>query len=141
MSLEMIGIALGIAFTLPTILLFRRSDIENWAWPFFLGLLPVFYMLFGMLALDGRAILLEFLVGIPYFILGLLLWKKVSRSAVAILGMAWLSHGFYDYFHDLLFINSGVFAWYPVFCAVVDIIVGLYLLNFAVTMDDVKATR
>ena len=39
----------------------RTKDWGKVAWPFFLITLPVYYMLFGVLAMDGTVILTEFL--------------------------------------------------------------------------------
>ena len=128
MTAEIIGVIIGIAFIVPTIYFIRTKEWDSIAWPMFLVSLPVYYMLFGLLALDGKAILMELLYGLPYVLTGLLVWRMKSRLSLAIIGIAWLSHGFYDYFHDVLFVNPGVFAWYPAFCAIIDIVVGIYLL-------------
>ena len=98
------------------------------AWPFFLVTLPVYYMLFGVLAMDGTVILTEFLYGLPYILTGLLAWRIRSKAALLVVAIAWLSHGFYDFYHDILFMNPGVFSWYPAFCAIVDVTVAGYLL-------------
>ena len=94
----------------------------------FLITLPVYYMLFGVLAMDGTIILTEFLYGLPFIITGLLAWRMRSKAALLVVAIAWLSHGFYDFYHDILFINPGVFTWYPAFCAIVDVTVAGYLL-------------
>jgi hypothetical protein len=123
-----VGVALGIIFVVPTIYMIRQRGYGGWAWPLFLASLPVWYMLFGALALDGTAITLEALVGLPYVITGFIAWRFRSWLMQVVLGLAWLSHGFYDYYHDIFFVNPGVFEWYPAFCAVVDLAVGCFLL-------------
>ena len=128
MSPEVVGIIIGLIFIVPTIYVIEKRGYGRWAWPIFLVTLPIYYMLFGLLALDASAILQELLYGVPYIITGLVLWKVKFRFTHLVLALAWLSHGFYDYYHDLLFVNPGVFSWYPAFCAVVDIAVGAYLL-------------
>jgi len=125
---ELIGVVLGLMFVIPAVLLFRRYQVEDRAWAMFLAALPMFYMLFGVLALDAQVILQEFLYGLPFILSGLLVLKLGKRVGIFVLGLAWLSHGFYDYFHDLLFVNPGVFSWYPAFCATVDIVAGLYIM-------------
>ena len=94
----------------------------------FLITLPVYYMIFGVLAMDGTVILTEFLYGLPYILTGLLAWRMRSKAALLVVAIAWLSHGFYDFYHDILFINPGVFSWYPAFCAIVDVTVAGYML-------------
>ncbi len=130
MSPEVIGFIIAILFTLPTIYIVRKYDFDSWAWPLFLITLPIWYMLFGLLAWDGDAIIKELLFGLPYIAVGLAVWKFRPTLSLYILGIAWLSHGLYDYYHDWLFINPGVFSWYPMFCALVDITVGGYLIAF-----------
>ncbi len=85
-------------------------------------------MAFGLIVLDFGAVLLEFLYGLPYIITGLVLLKVRFGFAHLLTALAWLSHGLYDYYHDLFFVNPGVFGWYPAFCALVDIAIGGYLL-------------
>lgn len=129
MSSTTLGIAIGVVFIFPTIYLLRRLDIEAQAWPGFLLTLPVYYMLFGLLVLDFTTIAMEAAYGVPFVIIGLLAWKKRSPMALTVTALGWMGHGFYDFYHDHLFINAGVFAWYPAFCAFVDGVVGLYLLT------------
>lgn len=128
MSPDLIGAIIGVVFVVPTIYLINKKGFDHWAWPFFLASLPLYYMLFGALVLDARAMGLELLAGLPYFLIGYLVWKVKPRLAWLVLGVAWISHGFYDCYHNYLFINPGVFVWYPAFCALVDIFVGVYLL-------------
>ena len=128
MSPDLIGIIIAIAFLVPTIYVIRSRGFDAWAWPLILATLPVYYMLMGLLAMDGSAILQELLWGLPYIAVGLFVWRIRSQMALNVVAMAWISHGFYDYYHDVLFVNPGVFSWYPAFCAFVDIVVGGYLL-------------
>lgn len=128
MSPEIVGLIIGLIFVLPTIYVIEKRGYGRWAWPIFLVTLPIYYMAFGLIALDFGAVLQEFLYGVPYIITGLVLLKVRFRFAHLLIALAWLSHGFYDYYHDLLFVNPGVFGWYPAFCAIVDIAIGGYLL-------------
>ena len=128
MSPEMMGVVIGLVFIVPTIYLIRNKRWDSIAWPMFLITLPVWYMLFGVLALDAGVILKELLYGIPYFATGLLVWRMRTPAALLVVAVAWLSHGLYDFYHDVFFVNPGVFSWYPAFCALVDIAVAGYLL-------------
>ena len=122
------GIIIGLVFVIPTIYFIRDKRWDAIAWPMFLVTLPIYYMLFGLLAMDMSAILNEFLYGLPYMLAGLLVWRMRSKAALLVIALAWFSHGFYDFYHDLFFVNPGVFSWYPAFCALVDIAVAGYLL-------------
>ena len=127
-SVDVLGVIIGILFIIPTIYFIRTQDWDKVAWPFFLITLPVYYMIFGVLAMDGTVILTEFFLELPSILTGFLAWRIRSKAALLVVGIAWLSHGFYDFYHDILFINSGVFSWYPAFCAIVDVTVAGYLL-------------
>ena len=63
-SADVLGVIIGILFIIPTIYFIRTKDWDKVAWPFFLITLPVYYMLFGVLAMDGTAILNEFSIRI-----------------------------------------------------------------------------
>ena len=123
-----LGVIIDIPFIIPTIFFIRTKDWDKVAWPFFLITLPVYVMLFGLLAMDGTAILNEFLSGLPFIITGLLAWRMLSMAAFLVVALAWLSHGFYDIYQGILFVNPDVFSFYPAFCALVDVTVAGYLL-------------
>ncbi|MFK8021451.1 MAG: hypothetical protein AB8B86_16935 [Pseudomonadales bacterium] len=124
----MVEISMGLLFAAMLVIASRSWQLESWAYTLSLLFLPMFYMGFGLFA-DGDGIVLkEFLFGIPYFaiaILGLLYQFKWSAYAVAIM---WLLHAVYDVVHNEFFINTGVFNWYPYFCAAVDFAIGGYIL-------------
>lgn len=130
MSPNIIGLIIGFIFIVPTIYLIRSKQWDNSAWPWLLVTLPIYYMLFGLLAMDTTAIIKELLYGLPYIATGLLVWRIKSTAGLIIIGLAWLSHGLYDLYHDVFFVNPGVFSWYPAFCAFVDISVAAYILVF-----------
>lgn len=128
LSSEILGLIIGTAFILPAIFVIRKKRWDDLAWPLFLATLPVWYMLFGVLTLDPTIVGKELLYGLPFLCIGFLVWRIKSSLTLILIGLAWLSHGFYDVYHDLLFVNPGVFTWYPTFCAVVDLVAGGYLL-------------
>ncbi|MEM7413545.1 MAG: hypothetical protein AAF430_25155 [Myxococcota bacterium] len=135
---DVVGAAVGFAFVAVSVPLARRYRIEALLWSLSLVALPLFYMGFGALAADGRAIGLEFLAGLPYVALGLLCWRGGFPQVKVLAGVAWASHGLYDLGHDLFFVNPGVFAWYPAFCAAIDIAVGAFLVA---TRDRLRRRR
>ena len=74
-SADFLGVIIGILFIILTIFFIRTKDWDKVAWPFFLITLPVYFVLFGVLAMDEKAILKEFLYGLPFTITGLLTWR------------------------------------------------------------------
>lgn len=133
MSADVTGALLGAVFIAIAIFLSRRWGTDGWIWAAALISLPFFYVGFGLLANDWGAIKLELLWGAPYIITGGLLLITRARSAAALYLLAgfWLIHAGYDFWHDLLFINPGVWDIYPALCAVVDFTVAAYLVYLA----------
>ena len=129
MSTLIFGLALGAAFIFPAIAFVRRKHWDASAWPLFLVTLPIWYLLFGVLAMDLTVVIKELVYGLPYIGIGLLVWRIKSDFTLVIIAVAWLSHGFYDFYHDRFFVNPGVFGWYPAFCGFVDLVAGIYLLT------------
>ena len=62
---------------------------------------------------------------------GILALSYSFKYSGYIIATLWAAHGGYDLYHNYLFINSGVWSWYPIFCAAVDIPLGLYLFYAA----------
>lgn len=123
---------IGLLSGLAAIALARRLHGEHWLYALSLISLPSLYAGFAWYAGADAIALRELATGAPYFLGALLLMRRRSRWATAIVGALWLAHGGYDLIHPHWFINPGVPAWYPAFCAGVDVVIGLYLLGFAV---------
>ena len=123
-----IGASLGLLFIVPTILWSRSRGFDSWLFAATLSSLPLFYMLFGLLASGDGIVMQELLYGVPFLVAGVAALVAPSKFPMRLLGTLWIAHSFYDLFHDRFFINDGVWALYPVFCAVIDVTVGLYLL-------------
>ena len=74
------------------------------------------------MVISGLASLLG-LGGIALALLG----RRHPVAVTAVVAALWLLHGGYDLIHPQLFVNSGVPGWYPLYCASVDVAIGLYL--------------
>jgi hypothetical protein len=135
---ELIGAFIGLLFAGATIYVAAAKDIESWLYVAFLPSLPVFYMAFG--ALDGstNTIMMELVFGLPFIAAGLLLLSVKFRYSAYLAGSFWLAHAGWDFFHDLFFINAGVWLWYPVFCAVIDFVVGAYLIYLGTKLPQAR---
>ena len=122
------GIA-GILLGFITILSIRLGNTENraYAYPLVLATYPLFYIGFAFWADDFEALRNELVFATPFFIICAVSAIKNLRYSATFLGFAYMLHGIYDLYHDDLFINSGMPAWWPHFCASVDIFIGIYL--------------
>ena len=117
----------GVLVAVSMIISSRLQNISHWLFSVALIVLPVIYVVFGIVTGDSITIVNELLVGIPFIVAGFLCLRLTFKASGYLLASLWLIHGGYDLYHDFLFMNSGVPSWYPVFCAVVDVVVGLYL--------------
>ncbi len=133
LGIELLGFVLGLLFILPSFYLSRKWGTDGWVWAAAAISLPFFYVGFGLLANDWQAIRLELMWGAPYIITGAILLLTRARSAGALYLLAgfWFVHAAYDFWHDHLFINPGVWEIYPAFCAAVDLSVATYLVYLA----------
>lgn len=127
----MIGLLVGLAFGLASIVLVRRINGEPWMYAYALLVLPIVYVVFALVDGSGDIAGKELVAGLPWLFAGIaLLWFKVPYST-AIVGAFWLLHAIYDVAHDELFVNPGVPGWYPLACFGTDVVIGAYLLWLA----------
>ncbi|MBK7472941.1 MAG: hypothetical protein IPI73_22285 [Betaproteobacteria bacterium] len=137
----MIEALIGAAVGVLTIATARFIRGERWLYSLGLLTLPSLYASFALQAGEQAVGVKEMIFGIPFVVAGLLFaFVSVRRSAVVV-GLFWLLHGLYDLVHSRFITNTGVPAWYPVFCFVVDAVVGSYLLWLSRRIPDANLRR
>lgn len=128
-------LAFVIEFFISIILIvhFKKTRIENSksAYAFLLFTFPLYYFIFAIFGNDYAAFPLEFLGGLLFFVIALVALKLGGLYKYFLLAIGYILHGVYDVTHNLFFINEGTPIWWPEFCGVIDIIIGLYLVNLA----------
>jgi hypothetical protein len=120
----LIGAAVGVL----TIVLARFIRGERWLYSLGLLALPGIYAFFALQAGELAVGVKEMIYGVPFVVAGLVFALVSVRQSAAVVGVFWLLHGLYDLAHGQLITNTGVPGWYPIFCFVVDIVIGSYLL-------------
>ena len=123
----LIGAAVGVL----TILFARSIRGERWVYSLGLLTLPGLYASFALRAGEVPVGVKEMVYGIPYVVAGLFFASVSVRQSAVVVGVFWLLHGVYDLVHSQLITNTGVPVWYPIFCFVVDAVIGAYLLWLA----------
>ncbi len=124
----MIEALVGASVGVLTIVVARLIRGERWLYSLGLLVLPGLYASFALQAGEQAVGVREMIYGVPFVVAGLVFaFVSVRRSAVLV-GIFWLLHGLYDLVHSQLITNAGVPVWYPVFCFVVDAVIGSYLL-------------
>lgn len=128
----MIAALAGILVALVTILgiKFRGTENKPWTYPLILSSFPMFYFAFSIYAGDMDVLTREIVFAIPIFVICILSAVKNLRFSGVLLGLGYLGHGVYDGLHESIFHNPGMPSWWPVFCGVIDVLVGIYILYF-----------
>ena len=124
----MIEALVGAAVGVLTIAIARFIRGERWLYSLGLLALPGLYASFALRAGELAVGVEEMVYGIPFVVAGLVFASVSVRRSAVVVGAFWLLHGLYDLVHSRLVTNAGVPGWYPVFCFVVDAVVGVYLL-------------
>ena len=131
----------GAAAGVLTIVIARFIRGERWLYALGLLVLPGLYALFALRVDEPAVGIKEMVYGVPWVVAGLVFaFVSVRRSAVVV-GASWLLHGLYDLVHSQLITNTGVPGWYPIFCFVVDVVVGAYLLWLSRRVPDANLRR
>jgi hypothetical protein len=120
----LIGAAVGVL----TIASARFIRGERWLYSLGLLTLPSIYAVFALQAGEHAVGFKEMVYGVPFVVAGLVFAVVSLRHSAVVVGVFWLLHGLYDLAHSQLITNTGVPSWYPIFCFVVDAVIGLYLL-------------
>ena len=124
----MIEALIGAAVGVLTILFARFIRGERWLYSLGLLTLPGLYAFFALQANEQAVGVKELIYGVPYVVAGLVFAFVSLRQSAVVVGVLWLLHGLYDLVHSRLITNTGVPGWYPIFCFVVDAVIGSYLL-------------
>jgi hypothetical protein len=120
----LIGAAVGVI----TIVSARFIRGERWLYSLGLLTLPGIYAVFALQAGEQAVGVKEMIYGVPFVVAGLAFAFVSVRQSAVVVGVMWLLHGLYDLVHSQLITNTGVPGWYPIFCFVVDAVIGSYLL-------------
>lgn len=125
----------------------KRWEKTKWAYPLFLASFPFFYFAFAVYANDITALGAEVLSGTIFFLLAYIAYKSQLKLSALLVGFGCVLHAAYDYYHDTFFINAGTPSWWIEFCGSIDLILGLYLIYFAINApgkvlnQDAETTR
>jgi len=104
--------------------------------PFYSTVLVVIalvYVLFAVMAGAREILLVESAIAVGFITLTVAgaRWPH-RRWAGGLIAAGLVLHGGFDLVHDALLHNPVVPSWWPVFCAVVDVVVGAWLMGLVV---------
>ena len=131
--MNILAFIIGIAVSILVIVHFKKNRLESskFAYSFLLFTFPFYYFVFAVYGNDYAVIPSEFLGGVLFFSIAILSLRFSDFYKFNFLALGYILHGIYDVTHHMFFINAGTPVWWPEFCGVIDIILGLYLVILA----------
>ena len=131
--MNILAFIIGIAVSILVIVHFKKNRLESskFAYSFLLFTFPFYYFVFAVYGNDYAVIPSEFLGGLLFFSIAILSLRFSDFYKFNFLALGYILHGIYDVTHHMFFINAGTPVWWPEFCGVIDIILGLYLVILA----------
>lgn len=94
-------------------------------YPTVLIIIASYYVLFAILGGSSHALLWESVVAVAFSaiaVFGSLRFPLLAGAAIA-------AHGLFDLVHHVIIQNPGVPSWWPIFCASVDVPLGLWVMS------------
>jgi hypothetical protein len=91
------------------------------------------YVLFAVMTGAPHVLLIESVIAVGFIALAVVGARWTHRRwAGGLIAAGLVLHGGFDLVHDALIRNPAVPPWWPVFCAVVDVVVGAWLVGLVV---------
>lgn len=115
-----IGVTLGLGVGLLTSIV--GMDRDRALYPAILIVIASYYVLFAIMG-GGAALVWELGISAAFVLAAIIGF----RTNLWIVAAAVAGHGVFDLFHGRLILNAGVPAWWPMFCASIDVVLGIYL--------------
>jgi hypothetical protein len=116
-----VGALIGLdVCALVTVAGFER---DRAAYPIMLIVIASYYWLFGVLGGDMRALAMEIGVSLAFVAAAIVGFR--TNLWIVVVGL--LGHAALDAVHGRVVANTGVPEWWPVFCASIDAVAGVYL--------------
>lgn len=116
----LIGVTLGLGIGMLTSLI--GMDRDRALYPAILIVIASYYVLFALMG-GGAALFTELLIAAAFLIVAIMGF----RTSLWIVAIALVGHGVQDIFHSWFILNPGVPTWWPMFCASIDVAIGMFL--------------
>lgn len=115
------SIGLGVALLIIVFAKFTQFERDRAFFPTILIIIASYYILFSIMA--AHSLTQELIVASGFLFIAVFgSYKSLTLIACGIMG-----HGIYDIFHFLYLNQSVAPQWWPSFCAVVDLTLGLWV--------------
>lgn len=137
-----LALIIGLIVSIIIIVRFKQTRLENskLSYSLLLFTFPFYYLIFAIYKNDYDAARFELIAGLLFFIIAISSLKLHAFYKFSLLALGYILHGVYDVTHNLFFINKGTPVWWPEFCGVIDILLGLYLVYLAFKSRELVTT-
>ncbi len=116
----MIGLTLGLGIGMLTSVV--GMDRDRALYPAILIVIASYYVPFAFMGVGG-ALFSELLIAAAFLIVAIVGF----RTSLWIVAIAVVGHGVQDIFHSRFIVNPGAPTWWPMFCASIDVAMGMFL--------------
>ena len=106
---------------------FLQLDRDRKFYPIILIIIAIIYVLFAIMGKNATVIYAESLFALLFIAIAII-GLKFSGIIIA---AGLIGHGMFDLAHDTFVLNTSVPLWWPIYCAVVDILLGMWLFYMA----------
>jgi hypothetical protein len=107
------ALSIGVLVSIIIIVRFKRTRLKSnkYAYTLLLFICPLYYFGFAQYSHDYKALPLELLTSLLFFVIVLLALKSTGFQRLILLSISYLFHGVYNLTHNLYFINIGTPVW------------------------------
>ncbi len=99
-------------------------DKDKSFYPVVLIVIAIFYVLFAAMSGGLDTIFSESVIVVIFFIIAIIGFKKTTF----VVAFGLIGHGVFDLFHNQLITNASMPVWWPTFCVMVDVVLGIWVL-------------
>jgi hypothetical protein len=117
-----VGVLLAIAIA--ALAKFTRFDEDRSFYSTVLVIIASYYVLFAVLGDSSHALVWELVIAVAFSTVAII----GALVLPTLVGIGIIAHGLFDLVHDIIIDNPGVPTWWPMFCASIDILLGLWVV-------------
>jgi hypothetical protein len=118
-----VGILLAIGIA--ALAKFTRFDQDRSFYSTVLIIIASYYVLFAVLDGSARVLVWELVIAVIFSTVAII----GALFLPTLVGIGIIAHGLFDLVHNVFIENSGLPAWWPSFCASIDVLLGLWVVS------------
>ena len=125
----MIPLLVGVlsAVAIAALARYMRFDQDRSFYPTVLVVIASYYILFAVMGGSRQALAWELAAAIAFSTVAIM---GVLHLPVLV-GVGIVAHGFFDLVHHMMMENAGVPDWWPGFCGLLDVVLGLWVIGLS----------